>query len=186
MGAWHLWDCHTALGRYPWASPWKINKLPPVYYFRCLILPATCNPNRHFQQVCFKCGADNILWVIRMGGCQERLLRICYPSMILLSPAPYLFYLTISWTWHSLSTLSLVLTFPFCNAFSMDLPSRLVNFIIKLYNPHKQLTQLIKLCKHTVCLAVIVITDLLKSGFCSETSLKILSASPFYQKQLSS
>ena len=66
----------------------------------------------------------------------------------------------------------------------MDLPSRLVNFIIKLYNPHKQLTQLIKLCKHTVRLAVI--TDLLKSGFCSETSLKILSASPFYQKQLSS
>ena len=29
-------------------------------------------------------------------------------------------------------TLSLILTFPFCNAFSMYLPSRLVNFIIAL------------------------------------------------------
>lgn len=99
-----------------------------VWYFQVLVIPTGT-----FNKVCFRCGGDNIQWVIRMGKCQERLLRrICYASMILLSPAPYFFYLTISWTWHFLSTLSLVLTFPFCNAFSMYLPSCLVNFIIIL------------------------------------------------------
>lgn len=75
--------------------------------------------------------------------------RRCYPSLTLLWIPHYFFHVTVSWTRQPFSSLpSLMLFLLQCFLYISSCLSSYFYDYIKLYNPHKHLTQLIILCRH--------------------------------------